>query len=84
MELKKITFAPNDEGESTPETVTVKMTAQEALWIATVSGKQKGESPHNSIFSCLNGDVFNRYWDDGTDDAIKEFPIEIPPIIYPD
>ncbi len=84
MELKEMTFAPDSEGTVIPETVTVKMTVQEALWLAIVSGKQKGESPHNGIFNCLNADVFNRYWDDGVDDAKREFPIETPPVVYAD
>jgi hypothetical protein len=81
MELKNIEFNNND-GAAFPKTLTVKMTLEEALWIAKVSSKQRGISPHNSIFECLVGDVFNRYWDDGVDEALQEFPIETPPIRY--
>ena len=84
MKLKAITFSIDDEGDSLPATVTVTMTIEEAIWIAEVSGRQQGESPHNGIFHCLNGGVFNRYWEDGVDDAIKQFPVELPPIKYDD
>ena len=82
MELKGMTFSPDNNGDVIPKTITVEMTVKEALWIAIVSGEQKGESPHTGIFNCLNGDVFNRYWDDGADDALKEIHVETPPIKY--
>ena len=85
MRLKGLTFTTDNEDEGAiPKTVTVEMTVQEALWIARVSGKQRGESPHSGIFDCLIGDVFNRYWDDGVDEARKVFCFEVPPIVYED
>ena len=84
MELKEITFSPDLDGEAVPETVTVKMTVKEALWLAIVAGEQRGVSPHSGIYNCLTGDVFNRYWDDGVDDAKQTFPVETPPIVYQD
>ena len=84
MELKEMSFQENGDGDRIPATVTVKMTIEEALWISIVSGQQRGTSPHNRIYSCLNGDVFNRYWDDGDRDASKEIFIETPPIRYDD
>jgi hypothetical protein len=82
MKLKEIKFQPGQEGVVIPSTVTVEMTVEEALWVATVSGKQRGVSPHSGIFECMSNNVFNRYWDDGTNDARKEFPIDTPPIKY--
>ena len=83
MNLKQLTFQSTENG-CVPEKVTVEMTVEEALWIAKVSGKQRGESPHRGIFSCLTNDVFNRYWDDGVDDASGIFRFETPPIQYDD
>ena len=82
MRLKSIKLKSNKDGEAIPSKITVEMTVEEALWIAIVSGKQRGVSPHNDIFSCMNGDVFNKYWDDGATDAMKEFNIETPPVVY--
>lgn len=82
MKLKKIKFKQNNDGDRIPSKITVEMTVEEALWLAIVSGKQRGLSPHNDIYSCVNGDVFNRYWEDGANDALKEFPIETPPVVY--
>lgn len=82
MQLKEIKFSPNEEGDVMPSTINVTMTIEEALWIAKVAGQQRGESPHSGIYDCLTGDVFNRYWDDGLDDASKEIRIETPVIKY--
>lgn len=81
MNLKEIYFKPKD-GEATPNSIAVNMSIEEALWIVTVAGQQKGESPHTDMFSCLTNDVFNRYWEDGATDAKKEIHVETPPIIY--
>ena len=35
-----------------------------------------------TLYSALVGDVFNRYWEDGVDDASREIHVEIPPIKY--
>lgn len=84
MELKNLTFKSIDGRPTVPEKITVELTLQEALWVVKVSGQQRGESPHSTIFSCLIGDVFNRYWDDGVDEALLNLPIETPPIRYED
>ena len=83
MELKAMTFLVN-EGDATPETITVKMTIQEALWVARTAGVQRGESPHVDIYGCLTSGVFNCYWEDGVDGAKKDHPVDIPPIRYED
>lgn len=58
------------------------MSVEEALWIAMVAGKQRGGSTHSGIYESLVGDVFNRYWDNGVNDAMREHYVEIPPIVY--
>lgn len=82
MELKSMTFATDTEGDTLPDTITVSMSTEEALWIALIAGKQRGSSPHNGIYSCLTGNVFNRYWEDGVDDAKKRHHFELPPVQY--
>lgn len=82
MRLESITFAEHPEQGALPATVTVEMTVEEAMWAAQLSGKQRGESPHNGVFDCLIGDVFNRYWDDGIDGALRVFSAPIPPLGY--
>jgi len=67
-----------------PSKVLVELTLEEAIWIATVAGRQRGESPHSQLYGVLTADVFNRYWDDGLEDARKEFPVTVPPIRYED
>ena len=79
MKLKKMKLAPGSNGLMFPAKITVEMDINEALWIARVTGKTRGEGPHREIYSCLVGDVFNRYWDNGTDDLP---PVNIPPIKY--
>ncbi len=80
MKLNNIEF-DDDEGI---KNVTVTMTLQEALWIGKLAGKQKGASPHNTIYECLSGAVFDRFWEGGVDEALREFPVEIPSIRYED
>jgi len=82
MKLDNITFTPGINGAE-PETVTVTMTLNEALWVALLAGKQRGSSStYSDIYSCLVGDVFNRYWSGGTGEALRQHPVEIPPIVY--
>lgn len=46
MKLKGLVFTTiNDDLGAIPKTVTVEMTIQEALWVARVSGKQRGGIP---------------------------------------
>jgi len=77
MELKNITLA-----EGMPKSITVEMSIEEAVWIAIIAGKQRGESPHSEIYGCLTGELFNRFWDDGVDDAKRSHFVETPPIVY--
>lgn len=81
MQIDNIKFTQGEEGAE-PCEVTATLTIQEALWIAKIAGKQRGDSPHSGIYSALVGDVFNRYWEDGTDEAQKQFRVNTPPIRY--
>lgn len=82
MKLTGLTFGPGPEGEALPNWIAVEMTRDEALLIVTMIG---GTSPLNregimplggqigsDIYDCLIGDVFNRYWEDGANDARRE------------
>lgn len=82
MEINSIDFEQTGDGVC-PAKVTVTMGIEEAIWIAKTAGKQRGSSPHSSIYDALVGDVFNRYWECGVDDACRARPVEIPPIVYP-
>lgn len=82
MILKEMKFTTNDEDVTNPSSLTVEITIEEAIWMAILSGSQRGISPHFGIFDCLTGDVFNRYWDDGVDDARLDYPVETPPVRY--
>lgn len=81
MNIEKIEFIDSPEGAQ-PSRVTVSMTVQEALWVAIVAGKQRGVSPHTGIYNALVGDVFNRYWPGGVDEAHNLFRVQTPPIRY--
>lgn len=80
MRLEEIDFQPGEEG-AIPAHVTVRMTVQEAAWIGKLVGRLKAhQKPKNfDVFGCLIGDVFNRYWDDGVDGAMRELGIQAPP-----
>jgi hypothetical protein len=83
MQLKRMTFAPAEDGTPWPATVTVTMTIEEAVWMAAVAGRCYGDSPHHTIYGCLVGNVINRYWDDGIDGALRDTPVTLPMIVPP-
>lgn len=83
MQINQIKFTQDDNGAK-PAEVNVTITIEEAIWIAEIAGNQRGSSPHKSIYYALVGDVFNRYWDDGVDEAQRIYGVEIPPIKYDD
>jgi hypothetical protein len=73
MKLNSLTFVDGDDGAE-PDTVTVTMTIFEAAVIASLFGKLNSYANDKialdyDIYGCLVGDVFNRYWDDGLNDA---------------
>ena len=80
MRIKKIKFDDAGEGVE-PTHVTAEMTLEEVVWIAKNAGRQQGASPHNEIYSSLVGDVINRFWDGGLDDAYREYPVDLQPIL---
>jgi len=75
MELNEIKFTTNSDGDAIPETVGVTMTAREAVVVADILGQIPSGGDESAIYSVLVGDVFNRYWDGGTDEAMREFGI---------
>lgn len=77
MQIDKIIFTQSEEGAE-PENITVTMSLKEAIWIAKVAGQQCGEGQHREIYGPLIGDLFNRYWDDGVDEAHRQHPVEVP------
>lgn len=82
MKLIGITFTDNEAGDPVPSRITVEMSQDEALLIATMIGKtnhtQRNEMMAGAgvigsdVYDCLTGNVFNRYWDDGVTDAMRE------------
>ena len=77
MKLHRLDFAPSvdEDGDDTvvPVRVHVEMDIEEALWIAEMAGQKLGP-PVGSVYDCLVGDVFNRYWEDGTKGARRDAP----------
>lgn len=77
MRVRTIDF----DGEEDPTEVTVTMTVAEAIFVAKLVGTMVDSdaanvAPHgvdslHSIFSCLTGAFFNRFWDDGVDEAMR-------------
>lgn len=58
-----------DESEM-PERIRVEMTREEAIMIADHVGSVTPSRPVTSaVWDALTGSVFNRFWDDGVDDA---------------
>lgn len=73
--------------DENPSKIVVEMDVREAVWIASIAGKQRGrpeDSPHSEIYYCLTSAFFNRFWEDGIDGACKEHWTAIPPIVYED
>lgn len=78
MKLKAMTLAEHPEEGSIPETITVEMTAREAVYIGKLLDKQNGldaeevisggDAESTEIYNCLTGEVANRFFDNGLDD----------------
>ncbi len=82
MKLKAINEYRDSEEGVVPSKITVEMSLEEAIWIGKIARQQRGVSPHEGVFNCLIGDVFNRYWEDGIDGAYYQYPVQLPPIKY--
>lgn len=75
----KVKAVKLDETGRKPEEVTVVMQANEALYMALVTGKQTlatseeiisgGSELNFEIYDCLTGDLFNRFFAGGTGEA---------------
>lgn len=76
MELKAIGFT-TDENGTWPDRITVEMTQAEAAAVAALFGLLNGHAYDRlggyekvgGIYSCLVGDVFNRYYENGVDEV---------------
>lgn len=79
MLIKRIDL--DDAGES-PEFVHVRLTVGEALYLAALTGKQNGVSSEDvmtggagfntTVYHGLTGGVFNRFYDGGVAEAMRE------------
>jgi hypothetical protein len=77
MKVKRIDL---DDDEN-PETITVELTHDEAVFLALFLGKQNGVEEEavmpggsrlgGEIYDGLTGGVFNRFYEDGVADAAK-------------
>lgn len=48
-----------------PVTLTVKMTTEDAAWIASQAGRTTGDKIAGDLYEDLTGQYFNRFWDAG-------------------
>ena len=70
----------DDDGRGLPETVLVRMTRDEALYLAKLTGVQSrdeaesvltgGDLLNTEVYDSLTGELFNRFYDGGVDEAI--------------
>ncbi|ANA86270.1 hypothetical protein SEA_LOZINAK_113 [Gordonia phage Lozinak] len=77
MRVRSIELAEN----GFPEQVTVVMSRSEAEWITLVLGSLTGEQEEaikpgyreqsGEIYNALVGELFNRFWEDGINDAVR-------------
>lgn len=77
MNVKQI----NLDDDGVPESVFVRMSRDEALYLAKLTGRQTHTSAGDILTGCaalntevyesLTGDLFNRYYDDGVNDAVR-------------
>lgn len=80
--IRAITMKDNGEGEAIPASVTVELSLAEVLFISKFTGKQShntaeevmtgGGDASTSLYHGLTGDVINRFWDGGTDEAVRD------------
>jgi len=76
MKIKEIHL---DDSEGLSE-VTVKMTIQEACWIANIAGvtNNMNSELHSEIYDCLVGGLFNKFYDDGIREAHSDLGVVMP------
>lgn len=78
MKVKQISL----DDEELPETVTVELTHDEAVFLAVFLGRLNGEQEEevmkggseigSGIYHGLAGGVFNRFYENGVDEAARE------------
>ena len=78
--IKSITL--NDDDEPVPTSAVVELSLAELLFIARVTGKHShttaeevmagGGEASTSLYNSLVGNVINRFWDGGTDEAVRD------------
>jgi len=76
----RITAITLDKGM--PATITSEISAAEAIFLATLLGQQTGIAANGvwpghgelstAVYDCLSGEVFNRYYEDGVDEARRD------------
>lgn len=79
MKVKRIDL----DDDQMPESVTVELTRDEALFIALLTGGQTGPAAEDvlpggpalseAVYYGLSGSVFTRFYDDGVREAASEF-----------
>lgn len=68
---------------SEPEYVSVRLCVEEAALVAKVLGRMApaeaqeimpgcGITAHHQVYETLTGDFFNRFWDGGVDEALRD------------
>lgn len=79
MKINSIQFRQGEAEEGAiPSEVTVTMSIVEAAQIAKIFGEfadvtfEKRGWPVTHMYSDLSGDLFNRYWEDGVDEALRD------------
>lgn len=69
------------DSDEMPEKVVAELTLDEMIWIGRVTGRQSPSSSEElvpgyglssqTLYYCAIGSLFNRFWDDGIDGAIR-------------
>lgn len=78
MKIKAIVF----DDESAVKGLTFEISLPEAIYLAKLLGCQTGTTAegifhggadlNSELYSCLTGEFFNRFYDDGVNDAARE------------
>lgn len=80
MKIKALTF--DEHGQ--PEQITFTISLPEAIYLALLLGSQSGRTANETLSkngdvinaSCyytVSGEVFNRYWDNGVEEARSQY-----------
>jgi hypothetical protein len=77
MKLRRIELDDNE----LPSRATFDVTADEALYLAVLLGKMSGTQAEElltgggelsaDLYECLTGSLFNRFYEDGVNDAVR-------------